>query len=879
MADQLRTARAPFGDAADVAELSNEYELLGELGRGGSAVVYRAQDRSLGREVAIKVVHPRAAAPGDDPVARLAREARTVAQLQHPNIVTVFAVRRLRSGGLALVMQMVPGNTLKAIIQRDGPLAPERAERILRDVAQALAYAHARGVVHRDVKPENIFLDEESGRALLSDFGIARSDEHDSMTMTGTALGTPFYMSPEQVEGGTLDGRSDLYSLGLVAWEMLTGRRPWDGESLYNVIYKQKHEELPPIEALRPGVPTRLQYLVERMLQKRPAARWAGAEGLLAQLSHAVLPSDYGRWQSSLRPRVERWREQERERAKQVADGRQQESPGATLRFPRRVRAGAAVGATLDDGTVKLSRETGEADTAALIVGPDGKVTVAGVPADLRAHDALIDASTGQLALDVSEPLIAPELLAEPEAVRYDDVAEPNWEHAPVPARTGSRRVLLGVGALVASLGIVAAGYGNRERIVGALGDASPAPTEVAGVPASVDAPSAVNAEAVEATTSAPSAGAFPIGGSADVVTAGGRHSCVVTFGALLYCWGANDRGQLGDAGTASRTSPTRVAADLQFVQVSAGTSHTCAVTPGGDAYCWGDDANGQLGDGTRVRRTAPVRLAGSERFAFVLAGGTVSCGLTTRGGVSCWGANDHGQLGDDSTIPSRTAPAEIRWPSGGRVQGIAVGASHACALDADGRAFCWGANDRGQLGDGTTTDRRTPTRVAGDARFIALSAGRAHTCAATTERQVLCWGENRDGQLGARDQRQSSTVPTSVALPAGAMAIAVTAGGAHSCALGSTGGAWCWGRNASGQLGRGSTRARGVPAPVRAPSPLAAIAAAAAHTCALTTAGEALCWGAAGDGQLGDDARTARREPTMVALSPQLVSRPLRTR
>ncbi len=873
MADQLRAARAPFGDAADVAELSNEYELLGELGRGGSAVVYRAQDRSLGREVAIKVVHPRAAVPGDDPVARLAREARTVAQLQHPNIVTVFAVRRLRSGGLALVMQMVPGNTLKAVIQRDGPLAPDRAERILRDVAQALAYAHARGVVHRDVKPENIFLDEESGRALLSDFGIARSDEHDSMTMTGTALGTPFYMSPEQVEGGTLDGRSDLYSLGLVAWEMLTGRRPWDGESLYNVIYKQKHEELPPIEALRPGVPTRLQYLVERMLQKRPAARWAGAEGLLAQLSHSVLPSDYGKWQATLRPRVERWREQERDRATQPAQGRATEPAGATVRFPRRVRAGAAVGATLDDGTVKLARETGEADTAALIVGADGRVTVAGAPVDLGAHEALADASTRQLALDVSEPLVAPELIAEPAAVRYEDVAEPDWVESHAVHGAGSRRVLFGVGALVAGLGIVAGGYGNRERLAVALGDAPAARGATAAAPAAVEAPE------VDATPDAPASGAFPIGRSGDVVTAGGRHSCAVTFGALLYCWGANDRGQLGDASGTSRTVPTRVAAELQFAQVSAGASHTCAVTPGGDAYCWGDDASGQLGDGTRVRRTAPVRLVGSERYVLVQAGGASSCGLTSKGTVTCWGANDRGQLGDGSAVQSRSAAGDIEWMVGGSVRGVTVGASHACALAADGRAFCWGANDRGQLGDGTTGDRRTPAPVAGDARFIALAAGRAHTCGATAERQVLCWGENRDAQLGARDQRANSTVPTPAALPAGAMAVAVTAGGAHSCALGSAGDAWCWGRNASGQLGRGTARGRGAPAPVRAPSPLAAITAAAAHTCAVTTAGEPLCWGAAGDGQLGDDARKARGAPAVVALAPQVVSRPLLSR
>ena len=142
------------------------YTMLGELGRGGSAIVYRARDRELFRDVAIKVVRPRFAAEADEAIERLAREARTVARLQHPNIVTVHAVKRLRDGGLALVMQLVPGRTLKQAIHEDGPFAPARAERVLRDVAEALAFAHAHGVVHRDVKPENVFLDAETDRAL-----------------------------------------------------------------------------------------------------------------------------------------------------------------------------------------------------------------------------------------------------------------------------------------------------------------------------------------------------------------------------------------------------------------------------------------------------------------------------------------------------------------------------------------------------------------------------------------------------------------------------------------------------------------------------------------------------------------------------------------
>src|SRR5215207_4618697 len=178
-------------------DLESDYEILGELGRGATAVVYRARDRELGREVAIKVIRPKFA-DDDETVARLAREARTVAQLQHPNIVTLFAVRRVRDGSLALVMQLVPGRTLREILNEQGAWSFERTDRVLRDVAGALAHAHERGIVHRDVKPENIFIDENTGHALLSDFGVARSMESDTLTATGTAIGTPSYMSPEQ---------------------------------------------------------------------------------------------------------------------------------------------------------------------------------------------------------------------------------------------------------------------------------------------------------------------------------------------------------------------------------------------------------------------------------------------------------------------------------------------------------------------------------------------------------------------------------------------------------------------------------------------------------------------------------------------------------
>ena len=268
----------------DAKLLGATYELRGELGRGGMAVVYRGRERATGLDVAIKVISPRYA-EDQEAISRFAREARTLAHLQHPNIVPTYAIRDLGRQRLALVMPFVPGRTLRQALREDGPFTFERTGQVLRDIAQALRHAHSHGVVHRDVKPENIFLHAESGRALLSDFGSARLlDAETQLTRTGVAIGTPTYMSPEQVDGAQVDGRSDLYSLGLVGWEMLTGIRPWEGQSLYAVLYKQKNEELPRLTELRPGIPERLLFAIESALDKHRDTRWANADEFLTQL-------------------------------------------------------------------------------------------------------------------------------------------------------------------------------------------------------------------------------------------------------------------------------------------------------------------------------------------------------------------------------------------------------------------------------------------------------------------------------------------------------------------------------------------------------------------------------------------------------------------
>jgi len=225
-----------------VAAIGQQYELESEIGRGGMSVVYRARDVRLNRSVAIKVLPPQLAY---DPAirTRFTREAQTSAQLAHPHIVPIYDVGE-REGVAYFVMSIVTGGNLATHLAREPRQPINEVRRILAEIADALAYAHARGVIHRDIKPDNILLDGGSGRALVTDFGIARAMEGDTrLTATGIAVGTPTYMSPEQAEGEReIDGRSDIYSLGVVAYQMVTGRVPFTGGNSMALLLKHVTE-------------------------------------------------------------------------------------------------------------------------------------------------------------------------------------------------------------------------------------------------------------------------------------------------------------------------------------------------------------------------------------------------------------------------------------------------------------------------------------------------------------------------------------------------------------------------------------------------------------------------------------------------------------
>ncbi|GJG87231.1 hypothetical protein tb265_24120 [Gemmatimonadetes bacterium T265] len=316
--------------------LAASYELDREMGRGGMGIVYRARDRRLKRAVAVKILPPELAFRAEIR-SRFLREAETAAQLSHPNIVPIYSVDEV-DGLVYFVMACIDGDNLGKRIHDRGPLPIPDARRILAEVADALAYAHLRGVVHRDIKPDNILLDGSGDRAMVTDFGIARAiiEGSDSrLTATGMAIGTPAYMSPEQAAGDReIDGRSDLYALGVLGYQMLAGELPFQASSTPALLVKHLSEKPVPVAQRRPDVPRDLADAVMRLLEKNPDDRFATAGELEAALRGRgpVAPASFATTQPPVapmpplapwreRPMRERddvFREQERRRAEGV---------------------------------------------------------------------------------------------------------------------------------------------------------------------------------------------------------------------------------------------------------------------------------------------------------------------------------------------------------------------------------------------------------------------------------------------------------------------------------------------------------------------------------------------------------------------------------
>jgi alpha-tubulin suppressor-like RCC1 family protein len=772
--------------------------------------VYLARSRSTGAEVAIKLVRAKFI-EDDEALARFAREARFVAQLDHPNIVPMHEVLDLGSAGIALVMGHISGRTLKQVVQEDKPLPADRVESVLRDIAAALGAAHAMGIVHRDVKPENIFVDD-TGRALLADFGVARSMTSDTqLTMTGVAIGTPAYMAPEQIDGIELDGRGDIYSLGLVAWQMFTGLRPWDGESLYAVLYHQKHEHLPDVREMRADVPDRIADVIAVAIEKDRDARFKDVHELIAALDNpgpskrSIVPVPA----STETVRVVRVSTPVRavsvesvEYAQPAADPFESllaelaNEPG--VQPPPRRRAIFAGTALLGVALLAVIASAMRARSN------DSRFVDASPPAATASGDLVKPAATSPVAVDTTKQPIASRVAG---ATRAERIARPPAtvaaaDNAPVRLAAEPVKPVVTVTQNEAAANSTPAPTPEptAPRVTASTGP-SGASTAQPALHATATAP------VVSPPASEPSEPPPLVAPSSRVsIVAGGVHSCLVGSDGRAFCWGGNERGQLGNAVNSRVSAPAAVGGDLRFTSVASGLLHTCAITRGGAAWCWGDNSHGQIGDRSDTTRFSPVRVADGHTFRMLSAGASSTCGLDvshyttismgwnfvcaleTSGHASCWGDNSAGQLGDNTTVDHRvpnSVHTEIAFTS------ITAGSAHACGLTAQGDAYCWGRNTNGQLGDGTTTDRATPIKVKGGMRFVAIAAGAVHTCAIAVGGDAYCWGRNTYGQLG--DGSMTDRVePVRVA---GTHAFAsVRAFGSHTCGATTSGEVFCWG-------------------------------------------------------------------------------------
>jgi alpha-tubulin suppressor-like RCC1 family protein len=358
-------------------------------------------------------------------------------------------------------------------------------------------------------------------------------------------------------------------------------------------------------------------------------------------------------------------------------------------------------------------------------------------------------------------------------------------------------------------------------------------------------------------------------------LSAGTGHACGVATDGRAYCWGDSRFGQLGN-GTVREgpelcepsaqpeltcsTRPVAVVGGLRFLQVSAGLWHTCGITTEHVMYCWGQNKEGQAGNGYVDNIGTPTQMVTDLRFREVSAGDDHTCAITVSDLAYCWGANDEGQLGHGGGPAARPNPTLVG--GGYHWLRLSAGDVHTCGVTGRNRAYCWGNNRNGALGDGSTTNRTVPVAVASGMLFLQITAGTNHSCAINIGYRAFCWGTNNEGQLGDGTRIHRLT-PTAVAGTRVFNRVSANLG--FTCAVTRTGQGVCWGRGLEGQLGNGTTFRRALPTPVSGGLVFADVNGGLAYSCAVTTAGRGYCWGNNFWGNLGDGTQQTRLTPTAM--------------
>jgi serine/threonine-protein kinase len=694
------------------------YLLLGRIADGGMGYVdlVAKRDGRFDRLYACKRLHPHHRS--DTGVRTMfLDEARLAGAIDHPNVVSVLDVGDDDDGPF-LIMDYVNGLPLTRLIERaDG--ARERiplqiAVRICRDAALGLDAAHETrgpdgqplGIVHRDVSPQNVLCGFD-GRVVVADFGIAKAFGNASRTRTGILKGNLAYLSPEQLRFEPLTRRSDLFSLGVILYELLAGTWLYTSGEDFEGARRILHEPPPDIGEVREDVPPEVVELLFELLSKDPAERPATANDVARRLE--VVLAGLVEQEGSLGVREylqARFDDIHRERDATVMRQRRDVDVVGRRRARRwRWLLAPAVVVMLIAGLLVARRPATALDgRRALWAGgwhscglERGQVRCWGKNNEGQlGHGSTVDRITSWRvrSLDQVTALAAGDF------------------HGCACLRDG--RALCWGRAVEGQIGA-----GTSER--------SLRPQPVSGVSDCVQ------------------------------VAAGSRHTCVLGAGGRVACFGDNQLGQLGADGPGGPT-PRPVPGLTGVAQIDADGDFTCARHSDGTVWCWGANDRGQLAAAPAAARAVPAPVPGLTDALQIEAGRQFGCVVRRGGAVWCWGANDHGQLGDGTTV-ARSTPAAVGDLAG--VAQVAAGQDHVCALRGDGKVLCWGGNWFGALGSGDNADAPRPAPVSGIDDFVEIAAGVMHTCG-RHRNGVSCWGRNGVGQLGD-GTREDRWLPVSV--------------------------------------------------------------------------------------------------------------------
>ncbi|MGH7613635.1 MAG: protein kinase domain-containing protein [Gemmatimonadales bacterium] len=897
-----------------------DFDIAGELGRGGMATVFLAHEIALDRKVAIKVMSPALLQGGRGMADRFKREARTAAALSHPHIIPIFGVRE--SGRLLFfVMKFVHGRSLDAITKEHGPLPIKMVQAILAQAGSALDYAHRHHVIHRDIKPANIMLDVE-GWAVLTDFGIAKVTEAQGLTMTGATIGTPTYMSPEQCAAKEITGATDQYSLGVTAYEMITGKVPFDADSMMSLMWQHFHEPPPPILERRSDCPPDLAQAIERMLAKKPEDRWPTLEDAVEAIGNPPLNDPIRLQMKALA------------RGGSVADAAQRHTPvspvpthaGPPTAGPATPRPSApAPVATAAPTTPIPVTPTGAAPPTPLPITPVMPIAPPTPPEITESPTAVFvtPVPAPPRARPPAPPTPPPATPAPPKRSepRRASRAEPAPAIPPpfTPVRRGGPLRVAGTVAVLAAAGVVAWMLFGRGRSTG------PEPSPV--VPATI--------EPVASVAVAPSPASIIVGGTTQLTA-----TLKDARGALLtgreVSWASSDT-------TMARVSPSGVVQGLQpgYINITAtsgdrsgtGTvlvtatvtpvaaveiAPTRAAVPLGDSVALSaaaKDTRGNTLSGRAVKWTSSDPTVASVSPGGVVQPrreGTTAISATIEGKSATW------RLTITQPVVAAVAvtPSAVPLQVGGRTQ-LTAAARDARGNAIRGRTVTWSTSDRTLATvspEGAVAALR-PGLVIITARIDAESASAAVTVTAIPVASVsvtpatLTVAVGRTAQLAASMRDARNVVMTDREVRWASSNTAVATVSTNGTVTGVDGGTATITATSEDKVGRATvtvpapppavvdlpetpTPQEPKPAPAKpvaqqpaepqppAPDPAPVDAAAAtrtlprrevavggAHACALTQADAAVCWGNNAAGQLGDASVGATSAtPTLVA-------------